>query len=186
MVLFLCSLRMAPAAMRCSPRAFVSAPMSTRTGPQRLWGSISSQPFSAPKPQPTAPPTSPAEGVGDLPEFRKLGLVEEVLAAVRELGLAEPSKIQNLAIPQILKGDDVSFASATGSGKTLAYLLPIVQQLKWQEEAGVLRQPMRPRALILVPTRELVTQVGPAYRTWPNQVFYDQPLTCVFVVRCWR
>lgn len=59
----------------------------------------------------------------------------------------------------ICQGDDIAFSAATGSGKTLAYLLPIMQLLKWQEQAGKPRQSMRPRALILVPTRELVQQV---------------------------
>lgn len=57
------------------------------------------------------------------------------------------------------QGDDIAFSAATGSGKTLAYLLPIMQLLKSQEQEGKARQSMRPRALILVPTRELVGQV---------------------------
>jgi superfamily II DNA/RNA helicase len=59
----------------------------------------------------------------------------------------------------ITQGDDIAFSAATGSGKTLAYLLPIMQLLKSQEQEGKARQSMRPRALILVPTRELVGQV---------------------------
>lgn len=96
----------------------------------------------------------------DLPEFRKLGLNEDVLQAIQAYGVKEPSTIQKLAIPAALKGDDLAFSAATGSGKTLAYLLPIIQQLKWQEAGETkTRQACRPRALILVPTRELVTQV---------------------------
>ena len=84
----------------------------------------------------------------------------ELIEAVESFGITEPSGIQKLAVPQILKGDDLAFAAATGSGKTLAYLLPILQMLKWQEQGGRERKAMRPRVLVLVPTRELVMQVG--------------------------
>jgi superfamily II DNA/RNA helicase len=128
-----------------------------------VFGGISSQPFATPNtPGPaTQPPKSPpADPTIDLAEFRKLGLSEDVLDALKALNIKEPSAIQRLAIPAALKGDDLAFSAATGSGKTLAYLLPIMQQLKWQEvNNGKARQACRPRALILVPTRELVTQV---------------------------
>lgn len=50
-------------------------------------------------------------------------------------------------------------AASTGSGKTLAYSLPVIQNLLQQEEFGYIRQPQRPRCLVLVPTRELARQV---------------------------
>ena len=130
------------------------------------FGGISSQPFSSPKDPSSSssssngPASSQAEeGEVELADFRKLGLSEEIMEAVEAFGLKEPSTIQKLAMPQALKGEDLAFSAATGSGKTLAYLLPIMQQLKWQEQAGKQRQANRPRAIILVPTRELVTQV---------------------------
>ena len=129
---------------------------------------VSSQPLYAPKGlKPTTPgaskpaPIPAVDGDEDPAEaFRKLGLTGEVLEAVQSFGFNEPSGIQKLAIPQVLKGDDLAFAAATGSGKTLSYLLPIIQQLKWQEQGNRERKNMRPRVLILVPTRELVSQVG--------------------------
>jgi len=56
---------------------------------------------------------------------------------------------------------EILIAAETGSGKTLAYLLPIIQKLKIQEETDseFKRRVMAPRAVILVPTRELVAQV---------------------------
>lgn len=52
-------------------------------------------------------------------------------------------------------------ASHTGSGKTLAYLLPIVAQLRHQEDAlGFVSRPRRPRVVVLPPTRELADQIG--------------------------
>ncbi|CAN0496389.1 unnamed protein product, partial [Ectocarpus sp. 12 AP-2014] len=79
-------------------------------------------------------------------------------------GFDSPSKIQRKAIPQILSGGNVVFAASTGSGKTLAYLMPLIQQLKVEEaqaeEGGEsIRQTKRPRAIVLVPTRELAVQV---------------------------
>ena len=59
--------------------------------------------------------------------FEALGLTSELLAAVNELGLKEPTEIQALGIPAALRGESLVMASHTGSGKTLAYLLPLVQ-----------------------------------------------------------
>jgi len=82
-----------------------------------------------------------------------------------------------MVIPQILKGGDIAFASATGSGKTLSYLLPIIQQLKWQESGGRERKNMRPRVLVLVPTRELVMQVSER-NTYASDERYNHSLKC--------
>ncbi|KAJ1935076.1 hypothetical protein EC988_008601, partial [Linderina pennispora] len=79
-----------------------------------------------------------------------------------------PTDIQALGIPEILgrthiKGKhshapSVFLAAETGSGKTLAYALPVISQLKQAEEAAQ-RRLARPRALVVVPSRELVVQV---------------------------
>jgi superfamily II DNA/RNA helicase len=66
-----------------------------------------------------------------------------------------------MAVPHLLKGHSALLAAQTGTGKTLAYTLPIINRLK-QDEIGAKTQltlPNRPRALILVPSRELVQQV---------------------------
>nr|XP_043607394.1 DEAD-box ATP-dependent RNA helicase 39 [Erigeron canadensis] len=92
--------------------------------------------------------------------FLELGLSEEVLGALSEMGISVPTEIQCLGIPNVLEGKSVVLGSHTGSGKTLAYLLPLVQLLR-QDEAvnGMVMKPRRPRAVVLCPTRELCEQV---------------------------
>jgi len=91
--------------------------------------------------------------------FRKLGLMQEIVTVLEdELKIGTPSPIQSMAIPHLLKGKSSLLAAQTGTGKTLAYSLPIIHRLK-QDELGAETQltlPNRPRALVLVPSRELV------------------------------
>ena len=85
--------------------------------------------------------------------FKDLGLDESVLNAVLAKGFEEPTPIQVLAIPRLLNGDANVIAKArTGTGKTAAYGLPLVQELREVRD--------KPRALVLVPTRELALQVA--------------------------
>ena len=92
--------------------------------------------------------------------FADLGLSDEVMAAVHELGLTDPTEVQALGIPAVLAGENVVLASHTGSGKTFAYMLPIVQALRRDEAAsGKVTRARRPRAVVLCPTRELAEQV---------------------------
>jgi hypothetical protein len=96
--------------------------------------------------------------------FQGLGLDPELMMAVKELGLAEPTEVQALGIPAVVAGESVVIASHTGSGKTLAYMLPIVQALRRDEvESGKATRPRRPRAVVLCPTRELAEQVLTPY-----------------------
>ena len=93
--------------------------------------------------------------------WRSLGLRSELVEAVAAQGLAAPSPIQQLAIPRLLTGASVAMASSTGSGKTLAYLVPMMQRLKEQEDARPEHKAeLRPRALVLAPTRDLVEQIA--------------------------
>jgi hypothetical protein len=61
--------------------------------------------------------------------FEELGLGEEVMAALGEMGISKPTEIQCVGVPAVLDGTSVVLGSHTGSGKTLAYLLPLVQVL---------------------------------------------------------
>ncbi|XP_021771523.1 DEAD-box ATP-dependent RNA helicase 39-like [Chenopodium quinoa] len=92
--------------------------------------------------------------------FSELGLSEEVIAALEEMGISVPTEIQCIGIPAVLEGNSVVLGSHTGSGKTLAYMLPIVQLLRRDEDiSGIRIKPRRPRAVVLSPTRELSEQV---------------------------
>ncbi|KAJ8760514.1 hypothetical protein K2173_015181 [Erythroxylum novogranatense] len=92
--------------------------------------------------------------------FEEVGLSDEVMGAVTEMGIQVPTEIQGIGIPAVLAGKSVVLGSHTGSGKTLAYMLPLVQLLRRDEEMlGMLMRPRRPRAVVLCPTRELSEQV---------------------------
>jgi superfamily II DNA/RNA helicase len=84
-----------------------------------------------------------------LTDFRSLGVSEAVSDLLRARGIETPFQIQALVIPEALRGGDVLAKSPTGSGKTLAFAIPIVQN----------GSDATPFALVLVPTRELCTQV---------------------------
>jgi hypothetical protein len=84
--------------------------------------------------------------------FADLGVSADFVAALEARGITSPFPVQELTIPDALAGRDVCGKAKTGSGKTLAFGLPVL-------ETVAAATPRRPRALILVPTRELATQV---------------------------
>jgi ATP-dependent RNA helicase RhlE len=84
--------------------------------------------------------------------FSDLGVAEPIVAALARRSIRTPFSIQTLVLPDALAGQDVLAKSPTGSGKTLAFAVPITQRLDARDA--------RPSALILVPTRELATQVA--------------------------
>jgi len=91
--------------------------------------------------------------------FSQFGLHDGLILALEALKIQKPTEIQARAIPEIMNGSNVVIAAETGSGKTLGFLLPVLHKLKEQELAGYERGAQRPRALVLVPNRELCTQV---------------------------
>ena len=84
-------------------------------------------------------------------------LPAELVTALSEQGITEPTPVQAAVVPDALAGYDVLGRARTGSGKTLAFGLPILSRL-----AGTRSRPCHPRALIVVPTRELANQVARA------------------------
>ncbi|MFG1700082.1 DEAD/DEAH box helicase [Nonomuraea sp. NPDC049309] len=90
-------------------------------------------------------------------EFELLGLPKPLVNGLARLGFDSPFPIQRATIPDVLAGRDVLGRGQTGSGKTLAFGLPTMARI-----AGVKPAPGRPRAMILVPTRELALQVHDA------------------------
>ena len=87
--------------------------------------------------------------------FADLGVPAHLCATLARRGIDEPFPIQAATLPDVLAGRDVAGKAPTGSGKTLAFGLGIAQHAA---EAGPVT-PRRPRALVLVPTRELAAQV---------------------------
>lgn len=99
--------------------------------------------------------------------FNSFGLSEALLRAVVAQGYTTPTAIQTQAIPAILAGRDLLGAAQTGTGKTAAFTLPLLQRLL--DGSGNRRRHM-PRALVLVPTRELAAQVAESIRTYGRHV----------------
>lgn len=89
--------------------------------------------------------------------FESLGLCAELLSAVKSQGYTTPTPIQTQAIPVVFEGCDLLAGAQTGTGKTAAFALPIVQRLS---EKLPVEKRRKPRALVLVPTRELAAQVS--------------------------
>lgn len=87
--------------------------------------------------------------------FDALGVSAKLSAALAEQGITEPFAIQGLTIADALAGRDVCGKAKTGSGKTLAFGLPTLQRFLDAPEPAA----KRPRAVVLVPTRELALQV---------------------------
>jgi ATP-dependent RNA helicase DeaD len=107
--------------------------------------------------------------------FSTLGLRDELLATLDDLGYEEPTPIQRETIPLLLTGRDLLGQAATGTGKTAAFALPALQLI----------DPSRrePQVLVLVPTRELAVQVSEAMFRYGRElgvkvvpVFGGQPI----------
>lgn len=91
-------------------------------------------------------------------DFADLGLSDDLLRALQDLGYERPSPIQEQAIPALLSGQDMIGQAQTGSGKTAAFGIPLLEAID-VEEATV-------QALVLTPTRELCIQVTQAIRAY--------------------
>ncbi|RCW75436.1 DEAD/DEAH box helicase [Pseudorhodoferax soli] len=90
------------------------------------------------------------------PPFSALGLLPALAHAAAAQGYDQPTPVQAAAIPLLLQGRDLRASAPTGSGKTAAFVLPLLQ--RWS--ASPRQQPRRLHTLVLVPTRELATQVA--------------------------
>jgi len=85
----------------------------------------------------------------------------ELTRALADRGYAEPTPVQSRVIPEILDGRDILAGAQTGTGKTAGFTLPILQRLHANAHP-----PKAPRALVLVPTRELAAQVNESVRAY--------------------
>jgi len=84
--------------------------------------------------------------------FAELGLDQCILDAISYMGFDNATPIQELAIPQILKGRDLIACAQTGTGKTAAFMLPLLHNISINEHNGT-------STLVIVPTRELAVQI---------------------------
>ena len=94
--------------------------------------------------------------------FSELSLNESLLKAIEDKGYTTPTDIQKEAIPVILSNRDVLASSQTGTGKTASFVLPILQMI-YEKDLDVKKVP---KALVLLPTRELATQVASSIATY--------------------
>ena len=95
--------------------------------------------------------------------FSELALVEPLQRALRDEGYESPTPIQSQAIPPLLQGADLLGCARTGTGKTAAFALPILQRLFSNRRAALRKSA---RVLVVVPTRELATQVAQSFSTY--------------------
>ena len=98
---------------------------------------------------------APEPGVTEPTSFAALGVPAPLVKVLDGQGIATPFPVQAATLPDGLAGRDILGRAQTGSGKTLGFSLPLVSRL-----AGGSTLPARPRGLVLVPTRELATQVS--------------------------
>ncbi len=147
-----------------SPGAKRRARNKTRSGSSQA---ASSQPALQRHPDPKSKAPS-APTVEPLPEarpisaamlsksFEELGVPAPIIESLKLDGILKPFPIQAVTLRDSLGGRDVLGRGRTGSGKTLAFAIPTIATLAARPQP---RAPMRPRALVLVPTRELANQV---------------------------
>jgi superfamily II DNA/RNA helicase len=86
--------------------------------------------------------------------FAELGVDDDIVATLAARDITEPFPIQALAIPLALKGHDLIGQARTGTGKTIAFALPLLHRVEAGHADGA------PQALVVVPTRELASQVA--------------------------
>jgi len=123
----------------------------------------------------TADTNAPPDIAEVLNGFAELGLRDELLSALDDLGYEEPTPIQRETIPILLTGRDLLGQAATGTGKTAAFALPALQMIDASRRV--------PQVLVLVPTRELAVQVSEAMFKYGSElgvkvvpVFGGQPI----------
>jgi superfamily II DNA/RNA helicase len=101
--------------------------------------------------------------------FENFQLLPTLQATLLEKKFEQPTEIQARAIPRLLAGESLVGVSETGSGKTLTYALPVLHLIKTLEiEKQAIQVESQPRALVLVPTRELGEQVAKVFKPFTH------------------
>jgi superfamily II DNA/RNA helicase len=102
--------------------------------------------------------------------FSDFSLLPSIQKTLKEKSLKTPTEIQELAIPALLERRSLVGIAETGSGKTLSYVLPILNLLKTMENEGnKVTADASPRALVLVPSRELGEQVSKVFKLFTHE-----------------
>ncbi|MDG3013029.1 DEAD/DEAH box helicase [Speluncibacter jeojiensis] len=91
------------------------------------------------------------------PSFAELGVRDEIVRALAEIGIEHTFAIQELTLPLALAGDDLIGQARTGMGKTFGFGVPLLHRVS--DPAAAMPLDGTPRALVIVPTRELCIQV---------------------------
>jgi ATP-dependent RNA helicase RhlE len=108
-------------------------------------------------------------------QFKDLNIIEPICKALEKEGYLHPCPIQEKSIPFSLEGKDILGLAQTGTGKTAAYLVPILQKLASNSHSY---NHKKISALILVPTRELATQVSESLKVYGE--FTKQKYVVIF------
>ena len=113
--------------------------------------------------------------------FAQLGVRDEIVRALAEKGIERPFAIQELTLPVALAGDDVIGQARTGMGKTFGFGVPLLQRITSDNAARPLNG--TPRALVVVPTRELCLQVTGDLATAAKYLTADEgrPLSVISI-----
>lgn len=101
--------------------------------------------------------------------FPEFGLLPSLLKTLKANRIFVPTEIQRHAIPLLMSGQSVVGVSETGSGKTLTYALPILHLLKaLEEENAAVTETATPRAVVVVPSRDLGEQVSKVFKSFTH------------------
>ena len=84
--------------------------------------------------------------------FNDFNISDDIKKAIGDMGFKKATPIQRLAIPEALKGIDITAQAQTGSGKTIAFAVPILEKVFIPDRS--------PQAIVLCTTRELCMQVA--------------------------
>lgn len=98
-------------------------------------------------------------------KFNEFKLSDTILEGVKDAGYIDATPVQEAVIPFALKGRDILASAKTGTGKTASFLLPIIEKLLLQ---GSGEEFPNPRALVIVPTRELARQIGESFKVYAS------------------
>ena len=104
-------------------------------------------------------------------KFASLGLSKQLADTLEKSGYSDPTPIQEKTIPELLKGRDVVGIAQTGTGKTAAFVLPILEKLI---QAKTPVEPKRCTALIVVPTRELASQIDDNIAKYGEKIYHQR------------